>query len=639
MTAQSVLTPYSMFTDRSGAPLTGGKIYIGAAGANPITNPINVFFDAALTVPAAQPIRTQGGFPVNGSSPVRLFVDADQYSMVVQNSAGSTLYSSLVSELLSVQQIIRFDATDAEIAAGVTIVDATRQPGDFVRYGFSTSALPAVNTTAANAAMAANSFAFCNDPGTYVVDATLQMQSGQTVRLAQGVTIQAATTMASTNLFEISDVENVHLYGGVFDGNKAGNPDGILFGVRVLNAHHVRLYGVTAQNFPSDNTTLGAGGDGFYVGGISGGSPGSSDVELHGCSGLDNVRQGLSIVRVDGCAVIGGKYSGTTGNNPGAGIDVEANPGLGEAKNVRIVGAEITDNFFGVVVTTEGNNVTITGCTIAGNRGPAIVANAGSNLVVTGNIIESGITGAANPVIDVITIDRFVLTGNTIKGNRSADERAGVRVLFGENISITNNLISETAQQGIQLGSSSQSVDIPNVLVQGNTLLDCVVSGTAAPLSVSGNSGGGFYPTQVTVINNQIIDTRTGGAEADVAISFASFPSAVLAGLRVSDNHVFGPALDFSAAFDPPLMGRINFSPGALADGAGATSGDISVPGAAIGDSVMVFPPADIQGALLTGYVTATDTCRIRIQNETGGALASAPNGSYKVRVVKALKL
>ena len=94
MTALSIQPTFPIFTETDGQPLENGYIWIGTANLNPITNPIQVYWDAALTSPAAQPIRTNGGYPVNAGTPARLYVNAN-YSIQVQNKNGSTVYSAL----------------------------------------------------------------------------------------------------------------------------------------------------------------------------------------------------------------------------------------------------------------------------------------------------------------------------------------------------------------------------------------------------------------------------------------------------------------------------------------------------------------------------------------------------------------
>ena len=93
MTTLSIQPPFPLITDIDGQPLEDGYIWIGTANLPPIGNPIAVYWDAALTIPAALPIRTRGGYPVNAGTPARLYVGSD-YSILVQNKNGSTLYSA-----------------------------------------------------------------------------------------------------------------------------------------------------------------------------------------------------------------------------------------------------------------------------------------------------------------------------------------------------------------------------------------------------------------------------------------------------------------------------------------------------------------------------------------------------------------
>jgi hypothetical protein len=93
MSALSIQPTYPIFTDIDGQPLEDGYVWIGAANLDPQTNPINVYWDAALTLPAAQPIRTLAGYPANSGTPARLYVNSD-YSIRVMNKNGSSVYSA-----------------------------------------------------------------------------------------------------------------------------------------------------------------------------------------------------------------------------------------------------------------------------------------------------------------------------------------------------------------------------------------------------------------------------------------------------------------------------------------------------------------------------------------------------------------
>jgi hypothetical protein len=92
MTTRSVNFPYEIFRDSNGEPLENGSIYIGVANLDPVTNPIAVYWDAALTIPAAQPIPTINGYPSRGGSPGVIYADS-AYSMLVRDKRGAMIIS------------------------------------------------------------------------------------------------------------------------------------------------------------------------------------------------------------------------------------------------------------------------------------------------------------------------------------------------------------------------------------------------------------------------------------------------------------------------------------------------------------------------------------------------------------------
>ena len=63
------LNPYDFFTDTAGDALDGGYIYIGQPNLDPRLYPVTVYYDEALTVPAAQPLRTASGYIGRNGSP------------------------------------------------------------------------------------------------------------------------------------------------------------------------------------------------------------------------------------------------------------------------------------------------------------------------------------------------------------------------------------------------------------------------------------------------------------------------------------------------------------------------------------------------------------------------------------------
>jgi hypothetical protein len=92
----AITAPFEVFLDAAGKPLEAGKIYIGAPGLNPETNPAEVYWDAAGTIPAALPIRTLGGYPAYAGSAGNLYTPST-YSITVRDRNDGIVFSSLVS--------------------------------------------------------------------------------------------------------------------------------------------------------------------------------------------------------------------------------------------------------------------------------------------------------------------------------------------------------------------------------------------------------------------------------------------------------------------------------------------------------------------------------------------------------------
>lgn len=83
--------PLPVFLDGDGLPLTGGSIYVGAPNTDPEVSPLTVYWDKAFAIPAAQPLRTIGGYIVNGGNPASVFINADDYSIRVRDAYGSQI--------------------------------------------------------------------------------------------------------------------------------------------------------------------------------------------------------------------------------------------------------------------------------------------------------------------------------------------------------------------------------------------------------------------------------------------------------------------------------------------------------------------------------------------------------------------
>ena len=104
-----IVAPFQQFFDTSGAPLANGAIYIGLANLDAESNPIAVYWDDALTIPAPQPIRTLNGYPVWNGAPARLYANAASYSITVRNAQNRLMYSA--ANVTSATLLFDFQAT------------------------------------------------------------------------------------------------------------------------------------------------------------------------------------------------------------------------------------------------------------------------------------------------------------------------------------------------------------------------------------------------------------------------------------------------------------------------------------------------------------------------------------------------
>jgi hypothetical protein len=80
------------------------------------------------------------------------------------------------------------------------------------------------------------------------------------------------------------------------------------------------------------------------------------------------------------------------------------------------------------------------------------------------------------------------------------------------------------------------------------------------------------------------------------------------------------------------LYGEVGYTAGAPANGA-QTVLTVTAPGAIPGQAVSVTYDQDLQGLGLSAYVSAPDTVKIILSNNTGGAVSLA-NGKFRVYVL-----
>lgn len=113
---QSVRNPFPLFLDARGRPLTGGKVYIGVAGSDPESDPVDAFFNSALTIAAPQPVNVIGGVMVRSGNPAQVFVGEDAYSIRVRDADGAEVFY-IANAVADTEQFQPLDSDLTAIAA------------------------------------------------------------------------------------------------------------------------------------------------------------------------------------------------------------------------------------------------------------------------------------------------------------------------------------------------------------------------------------------------------------------------------------------------------------------------------------------------------------------------------------------
>jgi hypothetical protein len=128
MALTQVTGPYPIFTDLDGTPLDDGYLYIGEVNQDPETNPVQVYWDANLSIPATQPIRTNSGYAYRNGTPALIYT-AGPFSITIRNKREEfVLYSP-----------VGYGFDPGAVSASVVQNDFT---GDGVLVSFTLSAAP-----------------------------------------------------------------------------------------------------------------------------------------------------------------------------------------------------------------------------------------------------------------------------------------------------------------------------------------------------------------------------------------------------------------------------------------------------------------------------------------------------------------
>lgn len=117
--------PHLYIGDSTGRPLDYGRVYFGEPNKDPEFYPIDIYLDPEMTIAAAQPVRTKGGFMDVGGNLAELHAAEFIYSLKVLDQYGRQvfykpeMYRNNVSDFLA-DEIIRATAAETLIAGNLT---------------------------------------------------------------------------------------------------------------------------------------------------------------------------------------------------------------------------------------------------------------------------------------------------------------------------------------------------------------------------------------------------------------------------------------------------------------------------------------------------------------------------------------
>ena len=548
MSALSIQPTYPIFTDIDGQPLEDGFVWIGQANLDPQVNPINVFWDAALTIPAGQPIRTLGGYPANSGTPARLYVNSD-YSIRVMNKNGSVVYSAqAATERYSDVVVNGINAEDVIYdppftGAVQTNVEAklaqTVSVNDFGAVGDGVTD----DTAAIQAAIDASEVVEF-PKATYAITSTITIPSDRLL-LGKTAIIKRKTGSIAFDMFQNSDqvggnanikVRDLFINGNaVADGFSPVNPADRFSGISFINVTgNSEITGCTVVETINNET-----GAGIYV-------YDCSDVLVQNNIGYDNDRTFIyyrngarnkfirNICYDNAGSGISGKdcesaeFEGNqTYNNGSAGNFSGLNASCLRA---RVIGNLSYSNTgagiaIGETSSADGSDAKVIGNICRLNTLEGIYIENSARVSVIGNQVHDNVRNNIRVRTQAIYC---TIMGNTVNGG-SGVGASGITLDGGIGHKVIGNTVSGAYSSGIYIGATAL-----NAVVSENTCFDnCVTSAANAGIFLQSATG-------CIISNNRCYDSAGAGGTQTTGIQMVGGSSNTVTNNDVSGNKTNG---------------------------------------------------------------------------------------------------
>lgn len=310
----------------TGVPDATGQV----AGLAPLTDGAGAYALGDVLTPA------EAEAAYDTSAEVQAKADAAQGHAVQRTNHTGTQAQGTVEGLVADldARITTADAADTYGTAADRFVDLA----DYGPFGDGTDGTDDTTEVQAALTAAAGRILLWRGKATPYRVGPLDVPGRIAVVVEPGTVVRAITGLgAEDRLVNVEGVSGVSIvgYGATFEGtgDYVGGEQRHIFHVR--GATDVLLAGMAAND---------SGGDGFYVGGESGGLAYSEDVTLRDITADGNRRQGISVTSARNLLLEHPRCTGTLGTSPAAGIDLEPNATTEVLAGVRVVAPYTSGN-------------------------------------------------------------------------------------------------------------------------------------------------------------------------------------------------------------------------------------------------------------------------------------------------------
>jgi hypothetical protein len=460
-----------------------------------------VYWDAALTIPATQPIRTRGGYPINSGTPARLYVNSD-YSIQVQNRNGSVVYTALSATEryndVVIDGLIISSANVTFLQAGANAVTRTAQAKmretvsvkDFGATGDGvtndTAAFLAAMTAAPNVYVPA---------GTYCVDAG--NSSGCLITSGTGYNVYGDGEKSIIKRFSYNPahscidfdsgssttfIDDVKFSNLKFLGAVATLGHDQIFG-HLLRMSGVRRVVIEKCYFEGPRS------DAILIGSGPGGPTSERhnfDIVIRNCVfdgvvfGVDGGRNAISFIDVDRATIEGNVFRNWSRNDMPGCICFEPDYSFGIIKNVTISGNKFSNcsgnrGHIAISVDNMANanwaNIIIVGNTFSGNNAVSLYCDSTLGTVSNAVIIANNTMTDCEHILYHLEGSVY---GLSIVNNSAFASTSGYgRILIGNNTTA---------------GRTSKEIDIVGNMLVSNMTVPVVISNNITTLNFRNNT-------------------------------------------------------------------------------------------------------------------------------------------------------